>query len=88
MNTATLKHYIEFASDSGFPYMLIDAGWALSTPGAKPGDYADPADITRYNPTVDIPELLRYAKEKTCSHLALVALDLGRQIHGPGLSAV
>ncbi len=64
MNTATLKHYIEFASDSGFPYMLIDAGWALSTPGAKPGDYADPADITRYNPTVDIPELLRYAKEK------------------------
>jgi alpha-glucosidase len=64
MNTATLKHYIEFASDSGFPYMLIDAGWALSTPGAKPGDYADPADITRYNPNVDIPELLRYAKER------------------------
>jgi alpha-glucosidase len=64
MNTATLKHYIEFASDSGFPYMLIDAGWALSTPGAKFGDYADPADITRYNPNVDLPELLRYAKEK------------------------
>ena len=64
MNTATLKHYIEFASDSGFPYMLIDAGWALPTPGAKFGDYADPADITRFNPDVDIPELLRYAKEK------------------------
>ena len=63
MNTATLKHYIEFASDSGFPYMLIDAGWARSTPGAKFGDYADPADITRFNPNVDIPELLRYAKE-------------------------
>jgi hypothetical protein len=28
MNTATLKHYIDFAS--GFPYMLIDAGWALA----------------------------------------------------------
>jgi alpha-glucosidase len=64
MNTETLKHYIEFASDSGFPYMLIDAGWALSTPRAKPGDYADPADITRFNPNVDLPELLRYAKEK------------------------
>jgi alpha-glucosidase len=64
MNTETLKHYIEFASDSGFPYMLIDAGWAKSTPGAKPGDYADPADITHFNPKVDIPELLRYAKEK------------------------
>ena len=64
MNTETLKHYIEFASNSGFPYMLIDAGWALSTPGAKPGDYADPADITHYNANVDLPELLRYAKEK------------------------
>ncbi len=28
MNTATMKHYIEFASASGFSYMLIDAGWA------------------------------------------------------------
>ena len=64
MNTETLKHYIEFASESGFPYMLIDAGWAKPTPGAKPGDYADPADITQFNPKVDIPELLRYAKEK------------------------
>jgi alpha-glucosidase len=64
MNTATLKHYINFASESGFPYMLIDAGWALATPGAKAGDYADPADITRFNPNVDLPELLRYAKEK------------------------
>ena len=27
MNTATMKHYIDFASVSGFPYMLIDAGW-------------------------------------------------------------
>ena len=64
MNTETLKHYIEFASESGFPYMLIDAGWAKPTPGAKPGDYADPADITQFNPKVDLPELLRYAKEK------------------------
>jgi alpha-glucosidase len=64
MNTATLKHYIDFASESGFPYMLIDAGWAAPTPKAKPGDYADPADITHFNLTVDIPELLRYAKEK------------------------
>jgi alpha-glucosidase len=64
MNTATLKHYIDFASDSGFPYMLIDAGWALPTPGAKPADYADPSDITRFNSNVDIPELLKYAREK------------------------
>ena len=64
MNTKTLKHYIDFASDSGFPYMLIDAGWALANPGAKTGDYADLADITQHSPNVDLPELLKYAKQK------------------------
>ena len=64
MNTATMKHYIDFASASGFPYMLIDAGWALS-PGRKgPQDYAAVADITQVTPEIDMPELLRYAKEK------------------------
>ncbi len=32
MNTATMKHYIDFASESGFPYMLIDAGWEARDP--------------------------------------------------------
>ncbi|MGD0520203.1 MAG: glycoside hydrolase family 97 protein [Terracidiphilus sp.] len=63
MNTATMKHYIDFASDSGFPYMLIDAGWALAN-YKGPDDYAQLADITRVNPEIDMPELLRYAKEK------------------------
>jgi alpha-glucosidase len=62
MNTATMKHYINFASDSGFPYMLIDAGWALD-PGSGSYDYTR-VDITRVAPEVDMPELLRYAKEK------------------------
>jgi alpha-glucosidase len=63
MNTATMKHYIDFASASGFPYMLIDAGWALAN-RKGPGDYAAVADITRVTPEIDMPELLRYAKEK------------------------
>jgi alpha-glucosidase len=63
MNTATMKHYIDFASDSGFPYMLIDAGWALAN-YKGPDDYAQLADITRVTPEIDMPELLRYAKEK------------------------
>jgi alpha-glucosidase len=64
MNTATMEHYIDFASASGFPYMLIDAGWALA-PGRKgPQDYAAVADITQVTPGIDMPELLRYAKEK------------------------
>lgn len=64
MNTATMKHYIDFASASGFPYMLIDAGWALAPARKGPQDYAAVADITQVTPEVDMPELLRYAKEK------------------------
>jgi alpha-glucosidase len=63
MNTATMKHYIDFASASGFAYMLIDAGWAQAN-RKGPDDYAAVADITKADPNVDMPELLRYAKEK------------------------
>jgi len=63
MNTATMKHYIDFAADSGFPYMMIDAGWALAK-RSGPEDYAVLADITRVTPEVDMPELLRYAQQK------------------------
>jgi len=63
MNTATMKHYIDFASASGFPYMLIDAGWALAN-RKGPNDYAAVADITQVDPNIDMLELLRYAKQK------------------------
>jgi alpha-glucosidase len=63
MNTATMEHYIDFASASGFNYMLIDAGWALAD-RSGPQDYAAMADITHTTPEIDMPELLRYAKEK------------------------
>ncbi len=63
MNTATMKHYIDFASASGFRYMLIDAGWAKAVRNG-PQDYAALADITQVTPEIDMPELLRYAKEK------------------------
>ncbi len=63
MNTATMKHYIDFASESGFPYMLIDAGWAQAN-RKGPDDYAAVADITKVDPNIDMAELLTYAKEK------------------------
>lgn len=58
MNTDTMKHYIEFASQSGFPYMLIDAGWAVPT------HERNMDDITQVNPAIDMPELLRYAQQR------------------------
>ncbi len=63
MNTATMKHYIDFASASGFRYMLIDAGWAQADRNG-PQDYAALANITQVTPEIDMPELLRYAREK------------------------
>ena len=57
MDTETLKKYIQFASTMGFPYMLIDWQWY--------GQFNSPtADITKINPAVDMPEVLRFAKEK------------------------
>ncbi|MGB9153235.1 MAG: glycoside hydrolase family 97 catalytic domain-containing protein, partial [Alphaproteobacteria bacterium] len=64
MNTATMKHYIDFAATSGFPYMLIDFGWAVSADRKDAGDYAAETNITEVNPAVDMPELIRYAKER------------------------
>jgi len=63
VTTEIMKHYIDFASASGFPYMLIDAGWAADDPSATP-DRPRQADITRVSPKIDMPELLRYAKQK------------------------
>jgi alpha-glucosidase len=47
--TETMKYYVDFAANSGFPYMLIDAGWFA------------PNDITQMNGKVDVPEVVRYA---------------------------
>ncbi|MGA8026990.1 MAG: glycoside hydrolase family 97 protein [Bryobacteraceae bacterium] len=50
--TATMKYYVDFAAKSGFPYMLVDAGWSA------------PHDITKMNGRVDIPALVQYATSK------------------------
>ena len=52
-NTKTYKYYIDFASDYGMSYMLMDEGWSFSV-----------TDISKPNPDIDLEELVRYAKEK------------------------
>ncbi len=49
--TENMKYYVDFAAESGFPYMMLDAGWS--------GD-----DITKMRGNVDVPELVRYATKK------------------------
>ena len=52
MNTATMEHYIDFASKAHLRYMLIDAGWS-------PQD-----DITQTVPAIDMPAILAYARRR------------------------
>jgi alpha-glucosidase len=49
--TETMKYYVDFAAQSGFPYMMLDAGWSGR-------------DITKLRGNVDVPELVRYAATK------------------------
>jgi len=57
MDTATIKQYIQLAGDMRWPYQLIDWQWYLNY--SKPN-----ADIMKINPKLDMPEVLRFAKER------------------------
>lgn len=52
-NLDTYKYYIDFASEFGIPYIIMDEGWAKST-----------RDPYTPNPKVDVHELISYGKEK------------------------
>jgi alpha-glucosidase len=60
-NTATAKHYVDFASKSHFEYFMLDAGWAVPK---KAGPNSSGSDITQVQPQIDMPELLSYARSK------------------------
>ena len=64
MNTDTMKHYIDFSSRNGLAYMLVDAGWAKGGPGSA-GRFGFRSD--RYQPKIDMPELIGYGNRRTCS---------------------
>jgi alpha-glucosidase len=53
LNTATYKYYLDFASKNGIEYVILDEGWTKST-----------TEILDFNPDIDVPELIRYGKEK------------------------
>jgi alpha-glucosidase len=62
ISTDTLKTYIDFAAASGLEYMMIDEGWYR---GAGAGGTLLPgANNLETVPTVDLPELVRYAADR------------------------
>jgi len=57
MEMPVIKQYIDFASEMGWPYMLVDWQWY--------GKFNVPeADITKWAPQIDMPEIIRYAGSK------------------------
>jgi len=59
---AAYKRFIDFAAESGFPYHLLDAGWAWGTGPCC--DALPSTDITRAADGIDMPALVRYAADK------------------------
>ncbi len=59
-DTGTMKDFIAFAAEMGWPYQLVDGGWYVGTHTDAP---RPDADITRPAPGIDMPGLLRYAAE-------------------------
>ncbi|MCC6494034.1 MAG: glycoside hydrolase family 97 protein [Pirellulales bacterium] len=62
VNTATMKYYIDFCAEQGIDYHSLD-GLDIAWYGG-PIAPSGPTDVTRAAPSIDMPELLRYAKEK------------------------
>jgi alpha-glucosidase len=62
MSQADLTRLVDFASASGFAYMLVDEGWALHSGigGSAPAD----TDITASQPGLDLPALVAHAARK------------------------
>lgn len=52
-NEDTYRYFIDFASDFGIPYIVMDEGWAKST-----------TDPFTPNPDIDLFKLIDYAKKK------------------------
>ena len=54
VNNPTYKYYIDFASENGIEYVILDEGWAVNLQ----------ADLFQVVPEIDLEELVRHANEK------------------------
>jgi alpha-glucosidase len=74
MSMESVKRFIDFAAESGFPYMLLDEGWSYR-PVYDPTNLSN-ADILRTRPNLDMPALVNYARGKGVGLLLWVQWDL------------
>ena len=59
INNDTYKYYIDFASEHGIEYVILDEGWAVNRE----------ADLMQVVPEIDLPMLCSYAAQK---HVGLI----------------
>jgi alpha-glucosidase len=52
VNTATYKHYVDFAAENGLEYVILDEGWS------------ETGNLLKVVPDLDMDELAAYAKSK------------------------
>ena len=65
MEMPVIKQYIDLASEMGWPYMLVDWQWY--------GKFNTPeADITKWAPQINMPEIIEYAKSKNVKILVWI----------------
>ena len=72
MEMPVIKQYIDLASSMGWPYMLVDWQWY--------GKFNSPeADITKWAPQIDMPEIIEYARSKNVKIIVwLYSSDVNR----------
>lgn len=72
MEMPVIKQYIDLASSMGWPYMLVDWQWY--------GKFNSPeADITRWAPQINMPEIIDYARSKNVKIIVwLYSSDVNR----------
>ncbi len=72
MEMPVIKQYIDLASEMGWPYMLVDWQWY--------GKFNTPeADITKWAPQINMPEIIQYAKSKNVKIIVwLYSTDVNR----------
>ncbi len=54
VNTATYKHFIDFAAEHGIEYVILDEGWAVNLK----------ADLMQVVPEIDLKGIVDYATDK------------------------
>ena len=54
VNNDTYKYYIDFASENGIEYVILDEGWSVK----------NAADLMQVVPEIDLPMLCKYAAER------------------------